>query len=129
LKVLSESKERGTKDMLTKSGIMVGLSEEIDEVLQTLRDLKEAGCDIVTIGQYLQPTIDHLPVSKFYHPLEFDSLKAYGENIIGLPHVEAGPLVRSSYHAEKQVLKLGNNSVNTKFGTSDDPLILEQITP
>ncbi len=129
LKVLSESKERGNKDMLTKSGIMVGLSEEIDEVLQTLRDLKEAGCDIVTIGQYLQPTIDHLAVSKFYHPLEFDSLKAYGENIIGIPHIEAGPLVRSSYNAEKQVLKLGNNSVNTKFGTSDDPLILEQITP
>jgi lipoic acid synthetase len=129
LKVLSESKERGNKDMLTKSGIMVGLSEEIDEVLQTLRDLKNVGCDIVTIGQYLQPTIDHLPVSKFYHPMEFDSLKAYGEKIIGIPHIEAGPLVRSSYHAEKQVLKLGNNSVNTKFGTSDDPLILEQITP
>jgi len=129
LKVLSESTERGNESMLTKSGIMVGLSEEMDEVLQTLRDLKEAGCDIVTIGQYLQPTIDHLPVSKFYHPLEFDSLKAYGENIIGIPHIEAGPLVRSSYNAEKQVLKLGNNSVNTKFGTSDDPLILEQITP
>ncbi len=129
LKVLSESKEGGNKDMLTKSGIMVGLSEEIDEVLQTLRDLKNVGCDIVTIGQYLQPTIDHLPVSKFYHPMEFDSLKAYGEKIIGIPHIEAGPLVRSSYHAEKQVLKLGNNSVNTKFGTSDDPLILEQITP
>jgi lipoic acid synthetase len=129
LKVLSESTERGNESMLTKSGIMVGLSEEMDEVLQTLRDLKEVGCDIVTIGQYLQPTIDHLPVSKFYHPLEFDSLKAYGENIIGIPHIEAGPLVRSSYHAEKQVLKLGNNSVNTKFGTSVDPLILEQKTP
>ncbi len=111
LKVISESKENGYHEMLTKSGIMVGLGEETEEILETLRDLKNAGCDIVTIGQYLQPTIDHLPVSKFYHPLEFDSLKAYGENIIGLPHVEAGPLVRSSYHAERQVLKLENGSL------------------
>ena len=96
--------------MLTKSGIMVGLGEEIEEVIDTLRDLKEVDCDIVTIGQYLQPTIEHLPVSKFYHPLEFDSLKAYGENIIGIPHIEAGPLVRSSYHAEKQAIKLSQNS-------------------
>ncbi len=109
LKVLSESKERGHEGMLTKSGIMVGLGEEMDEVIETLGDLKRAGCDIVTIGQYLQPTIDHLPVSKFYHPMEFESLKTYGENVIGIPHVEAGPLVRSSYHAEKQVMKLENN--------------------
>lgn len=106
LKLLSDSKAHGHESMLTKSGIMVGLSEEMDEIIQTLRDLKEVGCDIVTIGQYLQPTIDHLPVSKFYHPMEFDSLKAYGENIIGIPHIEAGPLVRSSYHAEKQAIKL-----------------------
>ncbi len=106
LKVLSESKKRRHDSMRTKSGIMVGLGEKEEEVIETLRDLKEVGCDIVTIGQYLQPTIDHLPVSKFYHPLEFDSLKAYGENIIGIPHIEAGPLVRSSYHAEKQVIKL-----------------------
>lgn len=109
LRVLADSKEKGSSSMLTKSGIMVGLSEEIEEVIETLRDLKEVGCDIVTIGQYLQPTVDHLPVSKFYHPLEFDSLKAYGENIIGIPHIEAGPLVRSSYHAEKQVIKLNEN--------------------
>ncbi len=110
LKVLSESKQKGHESMLTKSGIMVGLGEEIEEVIDTLRDLKEVDCDIVTIGQYLQPTIEHLPVSKFYHPLEFDSLKAYGENIIGIPHIEAGPLVRSSYHAEKQAIKLSQNS-------------------
>ena len=109
LKVLSDSKQKGNDSMLTKSGIMVGLGEKEDEVIETLRDLKEVGCDIVTIGQYLQPTIDHLPVSKFYHPLEFDSLKAYGENIIGIPHIESGPLVRSSYHAEKQVIKLNEN--------------------
>ncbi len=112
LKVLSESKLYGSRDMLTKSGIMVGLGEETAEILDTLKDLREAGCDIVTVGQYLQPTVDHLPVSKFYHPLEFDSLKSYGENIIGIPHVEAGPLVRSSYHAEKQVVKLGESSLS-----------------
>jgi lipoic acid synthetase len=112
LKVISESKEKGYEGMLTKSGIMVGLGEEMEEILETLHDLKSAGCDIVTIGQYLQPTIDHLPVSKYYHPLEFDSLKTYGENIIGIPHVEAGPLVRSSYHAEKQVMKLENSSLS-----------------
>ncbi len=128
LKVLSESKERGREGMLTKSGIMVGLSEEMDEVLETLRDLKEVGCDIVTIGQYLQPTIDHLPVSKFYHPMEFDSLKAYGEKVIGIPHIEAGPLVRSSYHAEKQVIKLGNYSNNHDLPSISESATLEQKT-
>lgn len=112
LDLLRESKHFGNRDMLTKSGIMIGLSEETDEVIETLKDLKEAECDIVTIGQYLQPTVDHLPVSKFYHPLEFDSLKSYGENIIGIPHIEAGPLVRSSYHAEKQVIKLGEGTLS-----------------
>jgi len=106
LNLLRHSKECGNSDMLTKSGIMVGLGEEMDEVLDTLKDLKHAGCDIVTIGQYLQPTIEHLPVSKFYHPSEFESLKQYGESVIGIPHVESGPLVRSSYHAEKKVIKL-----------------------
>ena len=129
LKVLSESKERGRDGMLTKSGIMIGLSEEMYEVLGTLRDLKEVGCDIVTIGQYLQPTIDHLPVSKFYHPMEFDSLKAYGEKVIGIPHIEAGPLVRSSYHAEKQVIKLGNESENHNLPGISESSRLAQKTP
>ena len=84
---------------------MVGLGENEDEILETLQDLHDVGCDIVTIGQYLQPTKDHIPVSKFYHPVEFESLKKYGEAVIGIPHIEAGPLVRSSYHAEKQVMK------------------------
>jgi lipoyl synthase len=106
LNVLRHSKDYGNSGMLTKSGIMVGLGEEIDEVIETLKDLKDTGCDIVTVGQYLQPTIDHLPVTKFYHPSEFESLKQYGESVIGIPHIESGPLVRSSYHAEKQVLKL-----------------------
>ena len=88
---------------------MVGLGESCGEIVETLNDLKRAGCDIVTIGQYLQPTIDHIPVSRFYHPAEFESLKSYGEKIVGIPHVESGPLVRSSYHAEKQVLELSRN--------------------
>ena len=109
LRLLEESRLYGNEGMLTKSGIMVGLGEEVDELLETLKDLKSVGCDIVTIGQYLQPTHDHLPVTKYYHPMEFESLKTYGENVIGIPHIEAGALVRSSYHAEKQVVKLGES--------------------
>jgi len=112
LKLLEDAKLRGHAGMLTKSGIMVGLGEEMEEIIQTLKDLKSVGCDIVTIGQYLQPTVDHLPVSKFYHPTEFDSLKTYGENVIGIPHIEAGPLVRSSYHAEKQVVKMSHRQAS-----------------
>lgn len=109
LMLLDKCKKEGDPEMLTKSGIMVGLGESCEEIIETLQDLRGINCDIVTIGQYLQPTFDHIPISKYYHPLEFDSLKIYGEKIIGLPHVEAGPLVRSSYHAEKQVLKLMDN--------------------
>ena len=109
LYLLEKCKIEGHDEMLTKSGIMVGLGEDYDEIISTLKDLKDISCDIVTIGQYLQPTFDHIPVSKFYHPLEFESLKNYGEKIIGIPHIESGPLVRSSYHAEKQVLKLAEN--------------------
>lgn len=105
LRILEESKDRGHQGILTKSGIMLGLGEETEEVIDTLKDLKNTGCDIVTIGQYLQPSADHIPVSRYYHPVEFESLKNYGEKIIGIPHIEAGPLVRSSYRAEKQVHK------------------------
>lgn len=107
LNLLEKCKRKG---FLTKTGIMVGLGETYEEIIKTLKDIHNIECDIVTIGQYLQPTIDHIPVSKFYHPLEFESLKSYGEKIIGIPHIEAGPLVRSSYHAEKQVLKLAENN-------------------
>lgn len=109
LELLSMSSSGGNSAMLTKSGIMVGLGESYEEIVETLGDLKRAGCDIVTIGQYLQPTVDHIPVSRFYHPVEFESLKSYGEKIVGIPHVEAGPLVRSSYHAEKQVFELSRD--------------------
>jgi lipoic acid synthetase len=88
-------------DMLTKSGFMVGLGETVDELLQVMRDLRDHGCDIVTIGQYLRPTKQHLPVERYYDPSEYAQFVEYGR-AIGLRHVEAGPLVRSSYHAEKQ---------------------------
>lgn len=106
LDLLSKSRREGPAAMLVKSGVMVGLGENCEELLGTLGDLRDAGCDIVTVGQYLQPTADHIPVSRFYHPVEFESLKSYGENILGISHVESGPLVRSSYHAERQVGEL-----------------------
>lgn len=89
--------------MRTKSGIMLGLGEAKEEVIQTLRDLKDAGTDVVTIGQYLQPTKKHLPVARFIHPDEFAEYREIGYNI-GLDYVESGPLVRSSYHSEKHVI-------------------------
>lgn len=89
--------------MRTKSGIMLGLGEEQEEVLQALRDLKDHGCDVVTLGQYLQPTPKHLPVQRFVHPDEFAFYREEGYKI-GLDYVESGPLVRSSYHSEKHVI-------------------------
>jgi lipoyl synthase len=89
--------------MRTKSGIMLGLGEEKEEVIQTLKDLAANGCDVVTIGQYLQPTKKHLPVHRFVHPDEFAELREIGYGL-GLDYVESGPLVRSSYHSEKHVI-------------------------
>ncbi len=92
-------------EVLTKSGIMVGLGETMEEVKAVLRDLRDWGVDIVTIGQYLQPSRRHLPVARFYHPDEFEELKAYGLEL-GFKWVESAPLVRSSYRAEQQVRAL-----------------------
>jgi lipoic acid synthetase len=88
-------------DIPTKSGIMVGLGEEFDEVVGTIEDLAKAGCGILTIGQYLRPTLAHLPMSRYYHPSEFADLKRIALDL-GFGHVESGPLVRSSYHAHEQ---------------------------
>jgi lipoic acid synthetase len=85
----------------TKSGMMVGLGEEWDEVVATLRDLRSAGCQIVTIGQYLRPSLANLPLARYYSPSEFAELKRVGLEM-GFRHVESGPLVRSSYHAHEQ---------------------------
>jgi len=87
---------------LTKSGVMVGLGETKEEIAQVLEDLRKVNCDIITIGQYLRPSPQHLPLVRFYHPDEFAELKAIGLNL-GFRHVESGPLVRSSYHAHQQV--------------------------
>jgi len=87
--------------MPTKSGIMLGLGETYDEILSTLGDLRAQNVDIITIGQYLQPTVGHLPVVRFYHPDEFAQIRRDGL-ALGFKHVEAGPLVRSSYHAHEQ---------------------------
>lgn len=89
--------------MRTKSGIMLGLGEKKEEVIQTLMDLKNAGCDVVTIGQYLQPTKRHLAVQRFVHPDEFAEFREIGYSL-GLDYVESGPLVRSSYHSERHVI-------------------------
>jgi lipoic acid synthetase len=88
-------------DGLTKSGVMVGLGEETHELLQVFRDLAATGCDILTIGQYLRPSRDHLPMARLYTPREFAELKR-DALAIGFRHVESGPLVRSSYHAHEQ---------------------------
>jgi lipoic acid synthetase len=87
--------------MTTKSGVMVGLGETMAEIKETMRDLRDSSCDLLTVGQYLRPDLKHLPVERYWHPEEFAEIAEYGR-AIGFRHVEAGPLVRSSYHAGKQ---------------------------
>lgn len=87
--------------LTTKSGLMLGLGETREEIQNVLNDLRTAGVDIVTLGQYLQPTREHLPVDRFYTPEEFDAYRDYAYSV-GFRHVSSGPLVRSSYHAERQ---------------------------
>jgi lipoyl synthase len=88
----------GAAGLVTKSGLMVGLGESEDEVIATMADLRAVGVSIITIGQYLRPSTDHLPVSRYWRPEEFDRLKEIGAEL-GVAHVEASPLTRSSYHA------------------------------
>jgi len=88
--------------MKTKSGVMLGLGETFDEVVETMDDLRSVGCQVLTLGQYLQPTPKHLPVVEFIHPDVFSELKEIGLQK-GFRFVESGPLVRSSYHAEKHL--------------------------
>lgn len=100
LSVLSKAKARGGSSVYTKSGLMLGLGEKEDELFTAMDDLRRVGCDILTLGQYLQPTREHLPVVEFVRPEKF---MAYGERArsLGFAHVASGPLVRSSYHAEE----------------------------
>jgi lipoic acid synthetase len=91
---------------ITKSGVMVGLGEETHELLAVFRDLAAVGCDILTFGQYLRPSRDHLPMARLYTPREFAELKTEALRM-GFRHVESGPLVRSSYHAHEQAAATG----------------------
>jgi lipoic acid synthetase len=91
---------------VTKSGVMVGLGEETAELLEVFRDLARVGCDILTIGQYLRPSRNHLPMARLYTPREFAELKTAALSM-GFRHVESGPLVRSSYHAHEQAAATG----------------------
>jgi lipoic acid synthetase len=93
---------RAAPRLLTKSGIILGLGEERDELLETMRDLRGADVNILTLGQYLRPSAQHLPVARYYTPAEFSELAEAGR-AVGFAHVESGPLVRSSYHAKRQV--------------------------
>ena len=100
LRVLRKVKDRAENAIFTKSGIMLGLGETEEELMEALSDLREARCDILTLGQYLQPTLKHLPVAAFIRPEKFED---YGERAraMGFTHVASGPMVRSSYHAEE----------------------------
>ena len=92
--------------LITKSGMMLGLGETEPEVLEAMRDLRSVGCDILTLGQYLQPTLRHLPVIEFIPPEKFAEYKIVAEQM-GFLHVASGPMVRSSYHADEVNLPLG----------------------
>src|SRR5205823_1643481 len=100
LSVLAKVKSRAGDSIYTKSGLMLGLGEMEGELLGALSDLRQAGCDLLTLGQYLQPTLKHLPVIEFVHPAKFQQ---YGEcaRQLGFRHVASGPMVRSSYHADE----------------------------
>ncbi len=99
---LLDQVRQGSFDIVTKSGLMVGLGEESEEIIEVMKDLRGVGCDVLTIGQYLSPGRQHLPVKRFYHPDEFETLRVMGRKM-GFTHVESGPLVRSSYHAAMQL--------------------------
>ncbi len=105
LRLLQYAKEVNPAGV-TKSGVMVGLGEQTHELLQVFRDLAEVGCDILTIGQYLRPSRDHLPMTRIYTPAEFADLRKEALTM-GFRHVESGPLVRSSYHAHEQAASTG----------------------
>ncbi|MFK8082244.1 MAG: lipoyl synthase [Granulosicoccus sp.] len=98
---LLENHKKRFANVPTKSGLMLGLGESIDEVKQVMQDLRDHQVDMLTLGQYLQPSRSHLPVARFVHPDEFDELAVFGEQL-GFSHVASGPMVRSSYHADRQ---------------------------
>ena len=108
LRVLSHAK-RTRPDIRTKSGLMLGLGETTDEILETLADLRSVGCDLLTLGQYLQPSPRHLPVERYLPPAEFDELGRMAK-LLGFLEVASGPFVRSSYHADEMAKGMGGRS-------------------
>ena len=100
LLLLAHSNEMAP-DIPTKSGIIVGMGETTSDLVETMKDLRAVGCDLLTIGQYLRPSQEHLPIDRFYTPAEFEELASLGREL-GFRHVASGPLVRSSYHADEQ---------------------------
>lgn len=108
--------------VLTKSGIICGMGETRDEIVEAMRDLASVGIEILTLGQYLRPSPRHLPIDRYYTPDEFADLKRIGEGEIGFRHVEAGPLVRSSYHAREQVEAIAGGSFAERRGAADPEL-------
>ncbi|UCC75278.1 MAG: lipoyl synthase [Gemmatimonadota bacterium] len=117
LKVLRHS-QTVDPTVLTKSGVICGMGERRDELIEAMTDLAETGIEILTLGQYLRPSPRHLPIDRYYTPEQFAELKQIGEKEIGFKHVEAGPLVRSSYHAREQVESIGGGS----YSQRGDPL-------
>jgi lipoic acid synthetase len=115
LEVLEHSKTIDPS-ALTKSGVICGMGETRDELVEAMNDLADAGIEILTLGQYLRPSPRHLPIDRYYTPGEFAELKRLGELEIGFKHVEAGPLVRSSYHAREQVESIGGGSYSQRAG-------------
>jgi lipoic acid synthetase len=104
--MLLENVKRFAPGMVSKTGVMVGVGESMDELLNVFRDLAGIKVDILTIGQYLRPSRDHLPMTRFYHPDEFRFMREEALKM-GFRHVESGPLVRSSYHAHEQAASTG----------------------
>ncbi|MFC6331786.1 lipoyl synthase [Paenibacillus septentrionalis] len=131
LELLKRAKEMKPK-IPTKSSIMLGVGEEREEILQAMDDLRAVDCNILTLGQYLQPTPKHLPVERYVHPDEFVELKQEGKNR-GFRHVESGPLVRSSYHAHEQTdsayaaIEADQPNINTMSEANDQSE--QNVTP
>jgi lipoic acid synthetase len=123
LELLKRAKELDA-EAVTKSGVMVGLGETKHELLMVFADLVDRGVDVLTVGQYLRPSAKHLPMVRYYHPDEFAELRKEAL-ALGFRHVEAGPLVRSSYHAERQVE--GVRSMPT--GGSAEEIVLRPVPP
>jgi lipoyl synthase len=109
---LLENVKRFAPGMVSKTGVMVGIGESMDELLKVFRDIAAVNVDILTIGQYLRPSRDHLPMTRYYHPEEFRVMKEEALRM-GFRHVESGPLVRSSYHAHEQAESTGLVATNT----------------